>query len=129
MTPISDHWIREGYLWKRIHALPRQDFYIPENNIDGADIKNLTPFRGATSTKVGDNNKHNKIEDEWTMQPNKAHDSLWTGSTNFKENAQYNTQFHPGDDEEAQQQAHRAKAIPAPKQPTAQELAEHEQAK
>ena len=126
MTPTSDYWIREGHLWKRVHVLPRQDFYIPENTTDGPDIKNLTPFRGTRSTKVGDNNEHKYIEDEWTTQPNKSHDFLWTGSTNFEENAQYDTQLHPGDDEEAQQQARRAKAIPAPKQPTAQELAEHE---
>ena len=48
------------------------------------------------------------------------------GSTNFEEKEQYNETLETSGDEHRPQQAHKAKAIKAPTQPTAQEREEHE---
>ena len=49
----------------------------------------------------------------------------WTGSTNFEESTSYKDEVHDIGEEEPTQ-ANKAKGLPQPAQPTAQERAEHE---
>ena len=101
--PGGDYWYREGPYWKRVHVEPRTAFYIREQTHDGPHIKR----------------QHTRlIEDEWTTQPAKTSDKPWTGWTNFEEHQEFPTQLE-------QQQGIRAKAVQAPKQPTPQEILEH----
>ena len=120
----SYYWYREGPYWKRVHVEPRTDFYIPEQTHDGPDIKRLIPWRQTKVQPVGGERQHTRlIEDEWTTQLAKTSDKPWTGWTNFEEHQEFPTQLESGDEE--QQQGTRAKAVQAPKQPTPQEILEH----
>ena len=58
-----------------------------------------------------------------TTQPAKTSDKPWTGWTNFEEHEEFPTQLEPDDEE--QQQGTKARAVQAPKQPTPQEILEH----
>ena len=91
---------------------------------DGPDIKRLLPWRQTKVQPVGGERQHTRlIEDEWTTQPAKTSDKPWTGWTNFEEHQEFPTQLESDDEE--QQQGTRAKAVQAPKQPTPQEILEH----
>ena len=114
----------EKAYWKRVHVEPRTAFYIPEQTHDGPDIKRLIPWRQTKVQPVGGERQHTRlIEDEWTTQPAKTSDKPWTGWTNFEEHQEFPTQLESDDEE--QQQGTRAKTVQAPKQPTPQEILEH----
>ena len=118
----SDYWIREGHLWKRVHVVPRTSYYCPEMTSDGPEVDNLLPSR-MTIIKPLDGSRPRRIDDEWTTEPQPQHSQLWTGSTNFEEKPSYKEQLE--EDEEDNQQAIRARATTMPKQPTEQEIIEH----
>ena len=65
------------------------------------------------------------IEYDWTTKRTATLDMEWTGSTNFEERPQFKDGFITEDIDE-QQEAKKAKGIPAPQQPTEQERMEHE---
>ena len=66
-----------------------------------------------------------RIDDNWTTKRQAALDQEWTGSTNFEETTAYKDEYIT-DDVEEPQEARKAKGLPAPQQPTAQERLEHE---
>ena len=66
-----------------------------------------------------------RIDDNWTTKRQATLDQLWTGSTNFEETTTYKDECIT-DDVDEQQGARKAKGLPAPQQPTAQERLEHE---
>ena len=121
--PGGDYWYREGPYWKRVHVEPRTAFYIPEQTHGGPDIKRLVPWRQTKVQPVGQRRNTRLVEDEWTTPPAKASDKPWTGWTNFEEHQEFPTQLESDDEE--QQQGTKAKAVQAPKQPTPQEILEH----
>ena len=65
------------------------------------------------------------MEDDWTTKRQATFGKEWTGSTNFEERPQFKDEFITEDIDE-QQEARKAKGIPAPRQPTEQERMEHE---
>ena len=122
----ADYWIREGHYWKRVHIQLRTAFYIPEQTDDGPDISKLKPWRQTLAVATSDKAQGNSYEDNWTDKPNKALQHEWTGSTNFEENVDYNAEYITDEEDRPQQTATRATGIAKPKQPTAQQRAEHE---
>lgn len=64
-----------------------------------------------------------RIEDNWTTEPQPTRKETWTGSTNFEESAAYDEELLQED--EHPQMATKAKPLTMPKQPTAQEIQEH----
>ena len=58
-----------------------------------------------------------------TTEPQPQHSQQWTGSTYFEEKPSYEEQLE--EDEEDNQQATKARATSMPKQPTEQEIMEH----
>ena len=66
-----------------------------------------------------------RIDDNWTTKRQATLDQEWTGSTNFEEITTYKDECIT-DDVEEQQEARKAKGLPAPQQPTAQVRLEHE---
>ena len=118
----ADYWIREGHLWKRVHVVPRTSFYCPEATAKGPDIDNLLLQR-TTRTKPLDGSRARRIDDEWTTEPQPQQAQQWTGPTNFEDKPSFKEQLQ--EDEEKNHQATKAKAVAAPKQPTEQEIIEH----
>ena len=88
----------------------------------GPDIDNLLPQR-TTLIKPLDGSRARRIDDEWTTEPQPQQAQQWTGSTNFEEKPSFKEQLE--EDEEENHQAIKAKAVAAPKQPTEQEIIEH----
>ena len=80
----------------------------------------LETDKGTTRRKQ---EQHKACRIERTTQPAKTSDSPWTGWTNFEEHQEFATQLEPDDEE--QQQGTKAKVAHAPKQPTQQEILEH----
>jgi len=66
-----------------------------------------------------------RIDDDWTRKRQATLDQEWTGPTNFEETTSYKDECIT-DDTDEQQEARKAKGLPAPQQPTAQEMLEHE---
>ena len=66
-----------------------------------------------------------RIDDNWTTKRQATLDQQWTGSTNFEETTAYKDEYIT-DDVDEQQEARKAKGLPAAQQPTAQERPEHE---
>ena len=124
VQPTSDYWIREGNMWKRVHIQPRMDLYIPQQTDDGPDVTRLTQQR-RTLIRPIDGTRGHAVEDDWTTKRQATFDKEWTGSTNFEERPQFKDEFITEDIDE-QQEARKAKGIPAPRQPTEQERMEHE---
>ena len=118
----TDYWIREGHLWKRVHVVPRTSFYCPEATANGPDIGNLLPQR-TTLIKPLDGSRGKRIDDEWTTEPQPQQAQQWTGSTNFEEKPSFKEQLE--EDEEENHQAIKARGVTTPKQPTEQEIIEH----
>ena len=118
----SDYWIREGHLWKRIHAVTRTSYYCPELTSDGPDIDSLLPSRMRIIKRL-DGSRPRRIDDEWTTEPQPQHSQQWIGSTNFEEKPSYKEQLE--EDDEDNQQAIKARATSLRKQPTEQEIMEH----
>ena len=112
--PNHDHWVREG---------PRIEFYVPQQEDHGPDVTKLLPRR---NTMIKTTNEHRgcHIEDDWAKEGNKQFSRQWTGSTNFEEDVTYKYDYIEDDATETTQAA-RARAVPTPKQPTAQERMEH----
>ena len=123
VQPTSDYWVREGNMWKRVHIQPRKDLYIPQQTDDGPDVTRLTQRR-MSFIKPTNGTRGNSIDD-WTTKRQATLDNEWTGSTNFEECPQFKDEFITEDVDE-QQEARKAKGIPAPRQPTEQERMEHE---
>ena len=123
VTPTSDYWYKEGNFWKRVHIQPRTAYYIPEQTDDGPDISRLTAWRQTLVTRP-DGQTGFMEQDTWRQRPKKVLDFQWTGSTNFEEQAEYKATYESDDD--GQKAAKPARGVPQPKQPTAQERAEHE---
>ena len=122
----SDHWIREGHMWKRVHVQPRRDLYIPQQTDDGPDMTRLTQHR-TSIVRPTNGTRGNTLVDDWTTKRRATLDMERTGSTNFEEHTSFKDEFITEDIDE-QQEANRAQGIPAPKQPTEQERLEHEYA-
>ena len=118
----SDYWIREGRLWKRVHIIPRNTLYRPEATDGGPSPDDLTSTR-VTFIKPTNGSRPHRIDDEWTTEPQPRQSTSWTGSTNFEEKATFKE--HLESDDEDNQQAIKARATAAPKQPTQQEVQEH----
>ena len=118
-----DYWYREGHLWKRIHNVPRMELYVPQQGDNGPDVTRLLPTR-QTIIKPTSEDRGCLYEDDWTKEGNKQWTRQWTGSTNFEEDISYKYEYIEDDAQEAQQ-ATKARAIPAPRQPTPQERMEH----
>ena len=95
-----------------------------EQTHDGPDIKRLIPWRQTKAQRVGERHNTRLVEDEWTTQPAKTSDKPWTGWANFEEHQEFPTKLESDDEE--QQQGTKAKAVQAPKQPTPQEILEHD---
>ena len=104
----SDYWIREGNLWKRVHIIPRND------DLSSTRVTFIKPTNGS---------RPHRIDDEWTTEPQPRQSTSWTGSTNFEEKATFKE--HLESDDEDNRQAIKARATAAPKQPTQQEVQEH----
>ena len=119
----NDYWYREGHLWKRVHNVPRTELYVPQQDDDGPNVTRLLPAR-QTIIKPTSEERGCLYEDDWTKAGNQQWTRQWTGSTNFEEDISYKYEYIEDDAQETQQ-ATRAKAIPAPKQPTPQERMEH----
>ena len=117
----SDYWIREGRLWKRARIIPRTVLYCPEAS-DGGPPENLIPTR-MTIIKPEDGSKPRHIDDKWTIEPQPRQVTAWTGSTNFEEKAAFKE--HLESDDEDTTQATKAKALTMPKQPSQQDVQEH----
>ena len=64
--------------------------------------------------------------DDWTIEPDKTLTYHWTGSTIFEEQTGYKATYESDDNEQQRQHAKAARGLPQPKQPAAQERAEHE---
>ena len=124
VQPTSDYWVREGNMWKRVHIQPRMDLYIPQQTDDGPDITRLTQQR-RTLIRPIDGTRGHAVEVDWTTKRQATFGKEWTGSTNFEERPQFKDGFITEDIDE-QQEARKAKGIPAPRQPTEQERMEHE---
>ena len=106
LQPGGDYWYREGPYWKRVHVQPRTAYYIPEQTDDGPDISKLSAYR-LTKIRPTAGGSIKLVQDEWATEQSKTHDT-WT---NFEEQEQRPAQL--------------ARAAQAPKQPTPQELLEH----
>ena len=117
---ILHKYTREGPYWKRVIIEPHTAFY---QTHDGPNIKRLTPWRQTKLQIVGGERNIRLVEDERTRQSAKTSDKPWTGWTNFEEYQEFPTQLESDDEE--QQQGTKAKAAQAPKQPTPQEIREH----
>ena len=111
-------------MWKRVHVKPRHDLYIPQQTDDGPDVTKLTTER-TTMVRTTNGARWYRIEDNWTTKRQATLDQEWTGSTNFEGITTYKDEYIT-DDVEEQQEARKAKGLPAPQQPTAQERLEHE---
>ena len=118
-----DYWYREGHLWKRVHNVPRTELYVPQQDDNGPNVTGLLPTR-QTIIKPTSEDRGCLYEDDWTKEGNKQWTRQWTGSTNFEEDISYKYEYTEDDAQEAQQ-ATKARAIPAPSQPTPQERMEH----
>jgi hypothetical protein len=118
-----DYWYREGHFWKRVHNVPRMELYVPQQEDDGPDVTKLLPER-QTIIKPTHEEREFLYEDDWTKEGSKQWTRHWTGSSNFEEDISYKYEYFEDDAQEAQQ-ATKARAIPAPKQPTPQERMEH----
>ena len=116
----TDSWIREGRHWKRVHVKPGTEFYVPTPQDNGPDITKLLPRR---HTNIKEEHNMKRIEDNWTTEPQPTRKEPWTGSTNFEESAEYDEELLQED--EHPQMATKAKPHSMPKQPTAQEIQEH----
>ena len=124
VPPTTDYWIREGHLWKRVHVKPRHDLYIPQQTDDGPDVTKVTTER-TTMVRPTNGARWYRIDDNWTTKRQATLDQEWTGSTKFEETTAYKDEYIT-DDVEEQQEIRKAKGLPAPQQPTAQERLEHE---
>jgi len=71
----TDYWIREERHWKRVHVIPRTEFYVPTPEDTGPDINKFLPTR---YTNIHSEHNIRRIEDEH-----------WTGSTSFEESMEY----------------------------------------
>ena len=71
----TDYWIREGRHWKRVHVIPRTEFYVPTPEDTGPDINKFLPTR---YTNIHSEHNIRRIEDEH-----------WTGSTSLEESMEY----------------------------------------
>ena len=122
----TDYWIREGSFWKRVHVKERTEFYVPTPEDGGPDIYKLSPTR-YTNIRVEDPQgtmiNMKRVVDNWTHEPQPTRTEPWTGSTNFEESKEYNEDLITEDD--TPQMATKAKAMTMPKQPTPQEIQEH----
>ena len=116
----TGYWIREGRHWKRVHAIPRTEFYAPTPEGNGPDINKLLPTR-YTNIHSGDTIR--RIEGNWTVEPQPTRKEHWTGSTTFEGSMEYSEDLLTEDD--TPQMATRAKAMTMPTQPTPQEIQEH----
>ena len=122
LQPGVDYWYREGPYWKRVHVRPRTSYYIPEQTDDGPDVSKLSTYR-LTKIQPAAGGNIKVVQNEWTTEQSKTHDTPWTGWTNFEEQEQYPAQLESDDAEK--QQGRKARAVQAPKQPTPQEILEH----
>ena len=122
LQPGGDYWYREGPYWKRAHVQPRTAYYIPEQTDDGPDISKLSTYR-LTKIQPAAGGSIKLVQDEWTTEQSKTHNTPWTSWTNFEEQEQYPAQLESDDEE--QQQGRKARAVQSPKQPTPQEILEH----
>ena len=111
-------------MWKRVHVKPRHDLYIPQQTDDGPDVTKLTTER-TRMVRPTDGARWYRIDDNWTAKRQATLDQEWTGSTDFEETTTYKDGYIT-DDVEEQQEARKAKGLPAPQQPTAQDRLEHE---
>ena len=118
-----DYWYRAGHLWKRVRNVPRTELYVPQQDDNGPDVTRLLPAR-QTIIKPTSEERGCLYEDDWTKAGNQQSTQQWTGSTNFEEDISYKYGYIEDDAQETQQ-ATRAKATPASKQPTPQERMEH----
>eukprot|EP00435_Cladocopium_sp_Y103_P020287 s1005_g4.t4 len=117
-----DYWIKEGRFWKRVHVKPRTTYYVPTQADGGPDVNNLLPTR-TTIIHPTDGTRPRRVDDQWTTDPQPEEATLWTGSTNLEEKAEYKDQFESDDEEH--QPAVKAKAATTPYTPTPQEVQEH----
>ena len=108
-------------MWKRAHVKPRHDLYIPQQTDDGPDVTRLTTER-TTMVRPTNGAPWYRIDDDCATKREATLDQEWTGSTNFEETAAYDEYIT--DDGEEQQEARKAKGLPTPQQPTAQERLE-----
>jgi hypothetical protein len=118
-----DYRYRAGHLWKRVRNVPRTELYVPQQDDNGPDVTRLLPAR-QTIIKPTSEERGCLYEDDWTKAGNQQSTRQWTGSTNFEEDISYKYGYIEDDAQETQQ-ATRAKAIPASKQPTPRERMEH----
>ena len=114
--PNHDYWYREGHLWKRVRNVPRTELYVPQQDDNGPDVTRLLSAR-QTIIKPTSEERGCLYEDDWTKTGNQQWTRQCAGSTNFEEDISYKYEYIEDDA--------RAKAIPAPKQPTPQERMEH----
>ena len=102
--------------------IPRNTLYRPEAPDGGPSPDDRTSTR-VTFIKPTNGSRPHRIDDEWTTEPQPRQSTSWTGSTNFEEKATFKE--HLESDDEDNQQAIKARATAAPKQPTQQEVQEH----
>ena len=100
------------------------NLYIPQQTDNGQDITGLTTER-TTMVRPTNRTRWYRIDDDWTTKRQATLDQEWTGLTNFEETTTYKDEYIT-DDVGEQQEARKAKGLPAPQQPTAQERLEHE---
>ena len=116
--PGGDYWYTEGPYWKR-RALNS----VLHTRADTRRARHQATHTLETNQGTSRWSNTRLVEDECTTQPAKASDKPWTGWTNFEEHQEFPTQFESVAEE--QQQGTNAKAVQAPKQPTPQEILEH----
>ena len=101
----TDYWIREGRHWKRVHAIPRTEFYVPTPEDNGPDINKLLPTR---YTNIHSEHNIRRIEDNWTVEPQPTRKEHWTAvhmaqRSNCGEVQPYSPSWAPTDKGEMEQ--------------------------
>jgi hypothetical protein len=91
----TDYWIRDRRHWKRVHVIPRTEFYVPTPEDNGTDINKLLPTR---YTNIHSENNIRRIEDNWTTEPQPTRKEQCTGSTTFEESMEYSEDLLTEDD-------------------------------
>ena len=114
-----DHWTRDGTTWTRHHVVVRDRLFDPSSTTDGPDPQHLSDRRVTTMT-TGTTTQQNT--DDWRLRRNGKTDYFWKGTTVFEENALF-PQLIMNDYVE---EAHNARPMTTPKEPTKEERELHE---
>ena len=103
LQPGGDYWYREGPYWKRVHVQPRTSYFIPEQTDDGPDVSKFSTYR-LTKIQPAAGGNMKVVQDEWTTEQSKTHDTPGTGWTNFEEEHNWSQTMKNSNREERHEQ-------------------------